>query len=165
MSSFWLEAVIAAFQVPVSLSGLVNFLPQPLYFIWQIFTFYLADFQMVVILVGTNNHGDTPEQIADGLKAICTLVRDKLPRAFLILLVIISFIPLVRICFNSLCPCFRKQGCGSGFGIRVQGQKRRKLKKSLTGTFLRKSFLIKKKMSWLVQNFFCQCPNSFTEYD
>jgi platelet-activating factor acetylhydrolase IB subunit beta/gamma len=46
---------------------------------------------MVVILVGTNNHGDSPEQIAEGLKAICTMVRDKLPRAFLILLVIFHF--------------------------------------------------------------------------
>ena len=42
---------------------------------------------MVVILVGTNNHGDSAEQIADGLKTICSLIREKLPRAFLILLV------------------------------------------------------------------------------
>jgi hypothetical protein len=43
--------------------------------------------QIVVILVGTNNHGDTPDQIAEGLKAICSLIREKLPKAFLILLV------------------------------------------------------------------------------
>ena len=49
--------------------------------------------QIVVILVGTNNHGDTPDRIAEGLKAICSLIREKLPKAFLILLVSISLLP------------------------------------------------------------------------
>jgi hypothetical protein len=49
--------------------------------------------QIVVILVGTNNHGDTPDQIAEGLKAICSLIREKLPKAFLILLVSITLLP------------------------------------------------------------------------
>jgi len=42
--------------------------------------------KVVVVLVGTNNHGDTPQQIADGLKAICNLIRDRQPQAFVILL-------------------------------------------------------------------------------
>jgi hypothetical protein len=49
--------------------------------------------QIVVILVGTNNRGDTPDQIAEGLKAICSLIREKLPKAFLILLVSITLLP------------------------------------------------------------------------
>jgi platelet-activating factor acetylhydrolase IB subunit beta/gamma len=42
--------------------------------------------KIVVVLVGTNNHGDTPEEIADGLKTITTMIRDKQPQAFVILL-------------------------------------------------------------------------------
>jgi len=42
--------------------------------------------KIVVVLVGTNNHGDTPQQIADGLKAICSLIRDRQPQAFVIVL-------------------------------------------------------------------------------
>jgi len=42
--------------------------------------------KIIVLLVGTNNHGDNPEQIADGLKAICTSIRDRQPKAFVVLL-------------------------------------------------------------------------------
>ncbi len=53
----------------------------------QIIVIVVNLLQIVVILVGTNNHGDTPDHIAEGLKAICSLIREKLPKAFLILLV------------------------------------------------------------------------------
>ncbi|XP_023345414.1 platelet-activating factor acetylhydrolase IB subunit gamma [Eurytemora carolleeae] len=42
--------------------------------------------KIVVVLVGTNNHGDTPEQIAEGLKVICTVIRDRQPQSFVLLL-------------------------------------------------------------------------------
>ena len=39
--------------------------------------------------MGTNNHGDTPEEIAEGLKAITNLIRDKQPQAFLVVLTLL----------------------------------------------------------------------------
>jgi len=42
--------------------------------------------KIIVVLVGTNNHGDTPSEIAEGLKAICTVLRDQQPQAFVVLL-------------------------------------------------------------------------------
>ena len=39
--------------------------------------------------MGTNNHGDTPEEIAEGLKAITDLIRDKQPQAFLVVLTLL----------------------------------------------------------------------------
>ena len=39
---------------------------------------------MIVLLVGTNNHGDSAEEIADGIRAIINLIRDKQPQAFLV---------------------------------------------------------------------------------
>jgi len=42
--------------------------------------------KVVVLGVGQNNYGDNPEVIADGIGAICNLVRSKQPQAFLILL-------------------------------------------------------------------------------
>ena len=42
-----------------------------------------------MLLVGTNNHGDTPEEIAEGLKAITNLIRDKQPQAFLVVLTLL----------------------------------------------------------------------------
>merc|ERR1711894_461345 len=33
----------------------------------------------------TNNHGDTADDIAEGIKTICSLIRDKQPQAYLIL--------------------------------------------------------------------------------
>ena len=38
-------------------------------------------------MVGTNNHGDSAADIAEGIKAICTLIRDKQPQAYLVVLV------------------------------------------------------------------------------
>lgn len=40
--------------------------------------------KVIVLLVGTNNHGDTAEEIADGIRAIITLIRDKQPQAYLV---------------------------------------------------------------------------------
>ena len=42
---------------------------------------------MIVLSVGQENYGDTPEKIAEGLQAICSLIRSKQPQAFLIVLV------------------------------------------------------------------------------
>jgi hypothetical protein len=40
-------------------------------------------------MVGTNNHGDSAADIAEGVKTICNLIRDKQPQAYLVVLVII----------------------------------------------------------------------------
>jgi hypothetical protein len=34
--------------------------------------------------VGTNNHGDSADEIADGIRAIITIMRDKQPQAYLV---------------------------------------------------------------------------------
>ena len=38
-------------------------------------------------MVGTNNHGDSAADIAEGVKTICSLIRDKQPQAYLVVLV------------------------------------------------------------------------------
>ena len=43
--------------------------------------------QVVVVMCGTNNHGDSAADIAEGIKAICSLIRDKQPQAYLVVLV------------------------------------------------------------------------------
>ena len=40
--------------------------------------------KVIVLLVGTNNHGDLADQIADGIRAIITHIRDKQPQAYLV---------------------------------------------------------------------------------
>ena len=52
-----------------------------------IFIYPFMHFQMIVLSVGQENYGDTPEKIAEGLQAICSLIRSKQPQAFLIVLV------------------------------------------------------------------------------
>nr|CAG4646316.1 EOG090X07K0 [Macrothrix elegans] len=42
--------------------------------------------KVVVLLVGTNNHGHTPDMIAEGVAAIVHLIRDKQPQAHVIVL-------------------------------------------------------------------------------
>ncbi|MBN3300489.1 PA1B2 acetylhydrolase, partial [Amia calva] len=42
--------------------------------------------RVVVLWVGTNNHGDTPDQIAGGICAIVHLITNKLPRAHVLIL-------------------------------------------------------------------------------
>jgi hypothetical protein len=65
---------------------------------------------VIVLLVGTNNHGDTPDDIAEGIKGICTLIRDKQPQAYLVVLTLLprgnyilftSCLHLVYILFTS----------------------------------------------------------------
>ncbi len=43
--------------------------------------------RVVVLLVGTNNHGDSARDIAEGIGAICALIREKQPQAYLVVLV------------------------------------------------------------------------------
>ncbi len=43
--------------------------------------------QVVVLWVGTNNHGHTPEQICGGIMAIISVIHQKLPRAHTLVLV------------------------------------------------------------------------------
>ena len=40
--------------------------------------------QIVVLHIGTNNHGDTAEEVTEGIKAVCGLIRDKQPQAYLV---------------------------------------------------------------------------------
>ncbi|KAL7647833.1 UNVERIFIED_CONTAM: hypothetical protein RMT77_001442 [Armadillidium vulgare] len=42
----------------------------------------------VVILVGTNNHSNTAEEVAEGVMEICNTVREKQPQAYIIALTI-----------------------------------------------------------------------------
>lgn len=43
----------------------------------------------IVLNVGTNNHGDSAEDIAEGIKTICSLIRDKQPQAYLVVLTLL----------------------------------------------------------------------------
>lgn len=43
--------------------------------------------QAIVLLVGTNNHGHTPDMIAEGIVAIVHLMREKQPQANIVVLV------------------------------------------------------------------------------
>lgn len=43
--------------------------------------------QIVVVWVGTNNHGHTAEQVAGGIKAIVQLVNQRQPQARVVVLV------------------------------------------------------------------------------
>ena len=64
--------------------------------------------KVIVLLVGTNNHGDSAEDIAEGIKAICSLIRDKQPQAYLVVLVRPLYrsetYPIVQFLYW---PCFR----------------------------------------------------------
>ena len=46
-------------------------------------------FQVIVLQVGANNHGDSAEEIAEGIKTICNLINDKQPQAFLVVLTLL----------------------------------------------------------------------------
>ena len=52
--------------------------------------------KVIVLMVGTNNHGDSAADIADGVKAICNLIRDKQPQAYLVVLVSRVYLSAVR---------------------------------------------------------------------
>lgn len=50
--------------------------------------------QVVVLWVGTNNHGHTPEQICKGILAIIQVIKNKLPNAQTLVLVrFLRYIP------------------------------------------------------------------------
>ena len=38
-------------------------------------------------MIGTNNHGDSAADIAEGIAAICDLIKEKQPQAYLVVLV------------------------------------------------------------------------------
>ena len=48
---------------------------------------FLSCFQVVVLWVGTNNHGHSAEQICGGLLAIVQVIKNKLPNARILVLV------------------------------------------------------------------------------
>jgi hypothetical protein len=58
-----------------------------------LFIFLFIFFKVVVLLVGTNNHGHTPDMIADGIMAVVHLIRDKQPQAHIIVMVKSSIDP------------------------------------------------------------------------
>jgi len=41
-------------------------------------------FQVIVLLIGTNNHGSTAKEIGDGIMTIVQLIREKQPQAYLV---------------------------------------------------------------------------------
>ena len=43
--------------------------------------------KVIVVSAGQSNQGDSPEEIAEGVKEICSVIRSKQPQAFLVLLV------------------------------------------------------------------------------
>ena len=42
----------------------------------------------MVVLVGTNNHGNTPEQVAEGIGALVEAIHEKQPNAHILILVL-----------------------------------------------------------------------------
>ena len=53
-------------------------------FLWDVKTFPP---EVIVVSAGQSNQGDSAEEIAEGLKEICAVIRSKQPQAFLVLLV------------------------------------------------------------------------------
>lgn len=45
--------------------------------------------KVVVLQIGSYNHGDSPDDIAEGIRTICNLIRDKQPQAFLVVLTLL----------------------------------------------------------------------------
>ena len=60
----------------------------PLFSVFSYGKYLYCLFQVIVLSVGTNNYGDTAKQIAEGIQTICTVLRNKQPQAYIILLVI-----------------------------------------------------------------------------
>lgn len=61
--------------------------------------FYCFFFQIVVLLVGTNNISNTAEEIAEGIFEIVQNIRDKLPDVYIVLPVCSVLVRIVRISF------------------------------------------------------------------
>lgn len=47
--------------------------------------------KVIVVSAGQSNQGDSPKEIAEGVKEICAVIRSKQPQAFLVLLVSSGF--------------------------------------------------------------------------
>ena len=43
--------------------------------------------QVVVVLIGTNNHGNTAEQVAEGIESAAWCIQSKLPSSKIVVLV------------------------------------------------------------------------------
>ena len=54
---------------------------------WKCSSLTTVLLQVVVVLAGTNNHGNPAEEVAEGIMEICKTVRDKQPSADIVLLV------------------------------------------------------------------------------
>ena len=57
--------------------------------LWRLHNGELEDVspKIIVLSVGQENYGDSPDNIAEGIRAICAFIRSKQPQAFLVLLV------------------------------------------------------------------------------
>ena len=57
--------------------------------LWRLHNGELEDVspKIIVLSVGQENYGDSPDIIAEGIRAICAFIRSKQPQAFLVLLV------------------------------------------------------------------------------
>ena len=57
--------------------------------LWRLHNGELEDVspKIIVLSVGQENYGDSPDTIAEGIRAICAFIRSKQPQAFLVLLV------------------------------------------------------------------------------
>lgn len=51
-------------------------------------------FQVIVLIIGTNNHGDTANQVADGILAIVKAIQERQPSSHVIVMVIVPFLLL-----------------------------------------------------------------------
>lgn len=56
--------------------------------LWRLHNRELEDVapKIIVLSVGQENYGDSPETITEGIQAICSFIRSKQPQAFLVLL-------------------------------------------------------------------------------
>ena len=55
-----------------------------------------------MVHIGTNNHGNTAEQVAEGIETIVTLISEKQPQAYIVVLVSIIAEDALRTDFYSL---------------------------------------------------------------
>lgn len=59
--------------------------------LWRLHNGELEDVspKIIVLSVGQENYGDSPDTIAEGIRAICAFIRSKQPQAFLVLLTLL----------------------------------------------------------------------------
>lgn len=56
-------------------------------FLGELVSCFFVSFQVVVLLVGTNNHHSSAEQVVEGIESIVWSITSKLPSAKIIVLV------------------------------------------------------------------------------